>query len=151
MPFPALSLLRAAGAGARSLGAAPALLLLTLALAACAPGPAPATPSPMRRIEFALLEDYDKGDDLGRVRADFEVMKDLGIRTWRGSFGWDDYEPKPGVYDLDWLRQFVALAEREGIRLRPYLGYTPDWAAAARTSPYCWTVPSNHWGAFSSL
>ncbi len=130
-------------------------LALALAAGACArpPAPAPLEPSPVRQLELDLLEDYDKGDDLARIRGDFEVMKDLGIHTWRGSFGWDDYEPKPGVYDFDWLRRFVALAEREGIRLRPYLGYTPAWAAAGGRDSAAWNDPPRSladWRAFVS-
>jgi polysaccharide biosynthesis protein PslG len=80
-------------------------------------------------VSFAILEDYDKGDSLQDVAADFRQFQALGIRTWRGSFGWDDYEPRAGSYDFAWLRTFVALAVREGIALRPYIAYTPDWAA----------------------
>jgi len=86
-------------------------------------------PSHRKPISFAILEDYDKGDDLRGVEADFELFEALGVRTWRGSLGWDDYEPKRGVYDFAWLHEFAALAERHHIQLRPYLGYTPEWAA----------------------
>jgi hypothetical protein len=85
-------------------------------------------------VSFAILEDYDKGDDLRAVEADFELFEALGVRTWRGSLGWDDYEPKRGVYDFVWLHEFAALAERHHIQLRPYLGYTPEWAARPRGS-----------------
>src|SRR4051812_46724559 len=53
-------------------------------------------------ISFAILEDYDKGQDLSEVARDFSRFRELGIRQWRGSFGWDDYEPSRGQYDLDW-------------------------------------------------
>jgi polysaccharide biosynthesis protein PslG len=65
-----------------------------------------------KRVSFAVLEDYDKGEDLAEVARDFELMRDLGVRTWRGSFGWDDYEPAPGRYDFAWLHRFADLAER---------------------------------------
>src|SRR4051794_33562577 len=58
-------------------------------------------------------------------------MRELGILTWRGSFGWDDFEPDQGHYDFAWLHDFVALAAARGITLTPYLGYTPEWAASA--------------------
>jgi polysaccharide biosynthesis protein PslG len=80
-------------------------------------------------VSFAILEDYDKGDDLGDVAADIALFKELEIRTWRGSIGWDDYEPSRGKYDFAWLHDFVKLAARHDITLRPYLGYTPEWAA----------------------
>jgi hypothetical protein len=93
---------------------------------------APAGAESAKRVSFAILEDYDKGEDLAEVARDFALMRDLGVRTWRGSFGWDDYEPVPGRYDFAWLHQFAELAERHGIELRPYIGYTPQWAASGR-------------------
>ena len=80
-------------------------------------------------VSFAILEDYDKGADLADIEKDFALFKELEITTWRGSFGWDDYEPAPGTYDFSWLHTFVERAAARGIRLRPYLGYTPEWAA----------------------
>jgi hypothetical protein len=80
-------------------------------------------------VSFAILEDYDKGDDLAEVAADIALFKELEIGTWRGSIGWDDYEPTRGKYDFAWLHQFATLAARHDITLRPYLGYTPEWAA----------------------
>jgi hypothetical protein len=84
-----------------------------------------------KRVSFSILEDYDKGEDLAQVARDFALMKELGVTTWRGSFGWDDYEPSRGSYDFAWLHKFAELAQREGIELRPYVGYTPPWAARA--------------------
>ena len=79
-----------------------------------------------------VLEDYDKGADLQEVERDFRAFRELGVRGWRGSFGWDDYEPAPGRYDFGWLVGFAELARRYGLTLRPYLGYTPEWAAMGR-------------------
>ena len=80
-------------------------------------------------LTFSILEDYDRGENLEDVARDFALMRELGTTTWRGSFGWDDYEPERGRYDFTWLHRFVALAAARGITLRPYLGYTPAWAA----------------------
>jgi hypothetical protein len=80
-------------------------------------------------VSFSILEDYDKGEDLDEVAEDFALMRELEITTWRGSFGWDDYEPVHGNYDFAWLHDFAELADRLGIALRPYIGYTPAWAA----------------------
>ena len=105
-------------------------------------------------VSFAILEDYDAGDDLAEVRADFELFERLEIRTWRGSFGWDDYEPRRGRYDFTWLQQFVALAAKHRIQLRPYLGYTPDWAARKQDSDgQVWNNPPARlaeWERFAS-
>ena len=92
-------------------------------------------------ISFSILEDYDRGEDLNEVARDFEVMQELGIDTWRGSFGWDDYEPVCGEYDFAWLHQFADLVERHGIKLRPYLGYTPAWAARGGGDGQAWNDP----------
>lgn len=107
----------------------PLLLTASLAVATGSPTEAQA-PAAYKRVSFAILEDYDKGADLREVAQDFAAMKALGVTTWRGSFGWDDYEPEPGRYDFDWLVRFVRLAADSGIDLRPYLAYTPEWAGA---------------------
>ena len=97
----------------------------------CAPGHRQSAGT-WKRLELSILEDYDKGEDLDDVDRDFALFRELGIRTWRGSFGWDDYEPARDEFDFDWLHRFADRAAARGIRLRPYLGYTPDWAAAGR-------------------
>ncbi len=92
-------------------------------------------------ISFAILEDYDKGDPLSEVARDFALFKELGVPVWRGSLGWDDYEPARGRFDFQWLRQFAALADSAGIILRPYLGYTPSWAARGGNDEQAWNDP----------
>ena len=119
-------------------------ILVAFALTACGSRPAVTPPPPSPRavvtapftkpLSFSLLEDYDKGENLEGIANDFRLMHELGIDTWRGSFGWDDYEPEPGVYDFEWLHRFAEVAERERIKLRPYVGYTPEWAAIGRSS-----------------
>jgi polysaccharide biosynthesis protein PslG len=105
-------------------------------------------------VSFAILEDYDAGDDLDDVRADFALFDQLEIRTWRGSFGWDDYERERGRYDFTWLDRFVTLAARHHIQLRPYLGYTPEWAASkAGSDGDVWNNPPARladWERFAS-
>lgn len=102
-----------------------------------------------KHLEFAILEDYDKGDSLARVERDFALFHELGITTWRGSFGWDDYEPSPGNYDLVWLRSFAQLAARRSIVLRPYLGYTAPWAGTGRSADgHSWNDPPRDPAAF---
>src|SRR5215207_6957289 len=99
-------------------------------------------------ISFAILEDYDKGDSLSEVAKDFALFKELGVPMWRGSLGWDDYEPDPGQFDFAWLRQFAALADSTGISLRPYLGYTPQWAGRPGKDDQAWNDPPRdlkHW------
>jgi hypothetical protein len=110
------------------------------------------SPSVTKTLTFSILEDYDKGDDLDEVARDFDLFTKLNVTTWRGSFGWDDYEPEPGKYDFAWLHSFMALAEQHGITLRPYIGYTPEWAAGgADKDGQAWNQPPRDqasWSAF---
>ena len=102
-------------------------------------------------VSFSILQDYVKGEDLQEVELDFKLMKELGVSTWRGSFAWGDLEPTRGKYDLAWLKQFVDLADREGMKLRPYIGYTPKWAAKGGRDKEAWNDPPKRlkdWSAF---
>jgi hypothetical protein len=132
------------------------LLAATLTLACANPQPPTVEPADTfeKRVSFAVLEDYDKGEDLAEVAKDFELMRRLGVRTWRGSLGWDDYEPERGRLDLEWLHRFAELAARHGITLRPYLGYTAEWAAAGRRDDgQIWNDPParlEDWSSFVS-
>ena len=83
----------------------PVILCAAVALTGCGRRPAKdtrlaaepsAASSFTKPISFAILEDYDKGDSLSEVVKDFALFKELGVPVWRGSFGWDDYEPEPG-------------------------------------------------------
>lgn len=140
------------------LRALPGLLLLALLCCRAPPPDAPAAPLPgtaegsfQKELSFSLLEDYDKGADLDSIAEDFLLMHDLGIDTWRGSFGWDDYEPEPGSYDFDWLERFVQTAALNGIMLRPYIAYTPAWAAGGGEDGEAWNDPPrdlDRWRAF---
>jgi hypothetical protein len=125
-----------------------AVRIAVAAVLACQPAPAgppvePATDSPRstKPLSFAILEDYDKGQDLAQVARDFAQFRELGVPVWRGSFGWDDYEPRRGHYDFDWLERFVSLADSMGISLRPYLAYTPRWAARPGEDEHAWNDP----------
>jgi len=99
------------------------------------------SPSVTKRVSFAILEDYDKGEDLREIAKDFALMRELEIDTLRCSFGWDDYEPVRGQYDFAWLKEFVKLAAEHGIKLRPYIAYTPRWAGTAGTDGVDWNNP----------
>lgn len=153
-------------ASSRALATLVYALVFAAASAACGPVPPPPTDARpavsdgvaapaafTKQLEFAILEDYDKGDDLDEVERDFRLMRELGVTTWRGSFGWDDYEPDSGRYDFDWLHRFAERAARQGIQLRPYLGYTPEWAAAGRRADgMIWNDPPRRlddWARFA--
>jgi hypothetical protein len=120
-----------------------ALALLAVSVALACSRESATSSAAQKRVEFSILEDYDKGENLAEVGRDFALFRELGVSTWRGSFGWDDYEPSPGRYEFDWLHQFADLAASHGITLRPYLGYTPAWASAGGTDGDVWNDPPN--------
>jgi polysaccharide biosynthesis protein PslG len=110
-----------------------------VAVAVLQGGAAPART--FKPVSFAILEDYDRDQDLADIDRDFDLFAELEIRTWRGSFGWDDYEPERGRIDLAWLHRFAERAAGRGVQLRPYLGYTPAWAARGGTDGDAWNDP----------
>lgn len=126
------------------------LLLCASAVALLVGGRQTAPPS-FKPLSFSILEDYDKGESLDEVGRDFELFRELGISTWRGSFGWDDYEPAEGRFDFGWLHRFMAAAARAGITLRPYVAYTPEWAAggARNRDGAAWNQPPRSLAAWS--
>ena len=118
------------------------ILLFTSVLRTSTRAQAPATWKP---VAFEILEDWDKGDALSDVEADFALFEQLGIHSWRGSLGWDDFEPQRGQHDFAWLEQFAELANRHHIELHPYIGYTPGWAVVGgASSKDVWHTPPAH-------
>jgi hypothetical protein len=86
-------------------------------------------------VVFSTNEDYDismYGTDQGleEVKRDFELVKELGLSYLRVSFSWSNYEIARGEFaNLEWLHDFVDLADEYDITLMPYLCYAPMWAA----------------------
>jgi hypothetical protein len=118
-----------------------AIVVVAFTYACAGTSSPPADRASQKRLTFSILEDYDKGQDLSDVARDFDLFAELGVMTWRGSFGWDDYEPARGKYDFEWLHRFAELATRRTITLRPYIGYTPAWVAAGGTDNDYWNDP----------
>jgi hypothetical protein len=81
---------------------------------------------------IGLCEDYpEESRSLANARRDLEVVKTNGLSVLRVAFGWDSIEPKKGQFDWSFWDEFVQMATGEfGIRLIPYICYTPKWAAS---------------------
>jgi polysaccharide biosynthesis protein PslG len=128
-----------------------AAVALVLACVSLAPLDAERSGRAWKPVSFAILEDYDKGADLQDVERDFALFRELGINAWRGSFGWDDYEPARGQYDFGWLHRFVERAAAHRLILRPYLAYTPEWAGGKGSDADAWNNAPRHdadWSRF---
>lgn len=124
--------------------------IVALATACVRTTPAPASLA-WKRVSFAILEDYDKDSDLEIAARDFGRFRQLGITTWRGSISWLQMEPVRGRYDFAWLHRFIRLAADSGIALRPYVAYTPEWAARGGRDADAWNDPPRSladWRAF---
>lgn len=113
------------------------LLGLTLwVLAACrAARPEALTEGPldaegMREVPIGLCEDHPpESTSEERMREDFRALARAGVRLLRVSFGWDDLEPERDRYDFSPVERTLRLAEEHGVRLIPYVCYTPAWLA----------------------
>ncbi len=116
------------------------IVLLVVSTMVQAGKPQPPPPSPITRtVTMSVREDWDKGDDLAtKVAPDFALVNELGVDELIMSIGWDDYEPSRGNYDFAWLHDFANLAAQYGIKLRPYICYTPAWAGDGN-----WNSPPN--------
>jgi beta-glucosidase/6-phospho-beta-glucosidase/beta-galactosidase len=127
------------------------------ALLACSTAPAPPSasappPAAYRRVPIGLCEDYpEESRSLEQVREDFELMRRLGIDTLRVSLGWDAIEPERDRYDFEFWDAFVDLAVRQyGIRLIPYVAYTPVWNAGGSEGER-WKTPPREPAEFAEL
>lgn len=117
--------------------ATPVVVALSSLLCACGTGPAPATaPSAARvagyrDVPIGLCEDHPPESTTdARIREDLETLARAGVHVLRVSFGWDDLEPQRDHYDFSPVDRVLPVAEELGIRLIPYVCYTPTWLAA---------------------
>jgi polysaccharide biosynthesis protein PslG len=91
---------------------------------------------------MGLCEDYpEESRTLEAAQRDLERTVEAGSRILRMGIGWDAIEPAPGTYDWSFWDEFMPLAvERYGVRLIPYVSYTPEWAATDPGPDY-WRSP----------
>lgn len=101
-----------------------------------------AADGPWRTLTFGLCEDYpEETRTLEQARRDLEIARSAGATVLRVAFGWDAMEPARGVYDWSFWDEFVTMAVEEiGLRLIPYVCYTPQWAARD-DGPDFWRSP----------
>jgi hypothetical protein len=93
-----------------------------------------------RQLALALEDDYFDGrDSRARVRRHMQTAKAVGAKYFRCAFSWNGIEPQRGHFQWEFWDTLVDEAERHGIALIPYVGYTPEWAA--RSKDDFWTQP----------
>ena len=110
-------------------------LALSLVLGACGERRAssargqPSAPE-YRDVPIGLCEDHPpESTSDERIREDLQALRRAGVRTLRVSFGWDDLEPERDHYDYAPIDQVLRIAGELGVRLIPYVCYTPAWLA----------------------
>jgi hypothetical protein len=98
---------------------------------------------PPRTVALGIGEDYPSASrSLAAARRDLEVCRRAGATVLRISFSWLEMERQPGQYDFSFWDDFVPMAVVEfGLRLVPYVCYTPPWASAVPESNVVWTTP----------
>jgi hypothetical protein len=107
-----------------------------------ATAPSTTTSNRFHQLAIGLCEDYpEESRSLAAARRDLEVLRTNNIRTLRIAFGWDAMEPERGKFDWSFWDDFVRIAVDDyGIRLIPYVCYTPRWASASTNEDF-WQQP----------
>jgi hypothetical protein len=123
-----------------------ALLWVAMTAASCrgrATLPAAGDSRALRSVPVALCEDYpEESRSLETVRRDMQLLADAGVKALRVSIGWDGLEPERDKYDWAFWDSFVEIAAVEhGIRLLPYVAYTPRWSSTAPDASDFWRRP----------
>jgi hypothetical protein len=120
-----------------------AWLLLLASIAAQAQAPAERTSEVgYRTLATALEDDYFDGrtaEEYARVSRHLRAARKLGAKYFRCAFSWNGIEPEQGKFQWRFWDHVVREAERNHIRLIPYVAYTPEWAA--RSSQEFWRQP----------
>jgi hypothetical protein len=108
--------------------------------------------SDFHHVEIGLCEDYpEESRSLTSARRDFEVLKTNNVRVLRIAFGWDSMEPEHGKYDWSFWDDYVRIATDEfGIRLIPYVCYTPRWASVSTNEDF-WQQPPKDTAQFAEF
>jgi len=105
--------------------------------------------SPFVVVPLGLCEDYPEASrSIEEVRRDLALLKRAGVGILRVSFGWDGIEPQRGRFELAFWDAFMAETTAVGVRVIPYVAYTPRWEAPAGASDY-WRRPPRDLDAFA--
>lgn len=89
-----------------------------------------------RTMPLFLGEDYNDGkSSLRKIKKDLRVARELKIPFLRFGFSWLAMEQTKGEYDFAAWDRIVLQARRYGIRLMPYVSYTPGWASEGTFDP----------------
>jgi hypothetical protein len=113
----------------------------------------PRVEADFREVPIGLCEDHPpESTSDERMREDFRSIAQAGVRVLRVSFGWDDLEPERDRYDFSPVDQVLRAAAEQGVRLIPYVCYTPPWLAPKGAQPNeVYRSPPTEVGEFEQL
>ena len=132
-------------------------MLALLTFAACAQRslePRQSRPGarPFVVVPLGLCEDYpEESRSIEEVRRDLALLRQAGVKVLRVSFGWDGIEPERGRFDFSFWDAFVAETSAAGVRVIPYVAYTPSWEATGGGGTDYWRRPPRDPGAFAEI
>lgn len=122
-------------------------LVTILCLLGCHPASRPARtvapPNPQPPLmTLGLCEDYpEESRSLEAARRDLDRARDLGAKVIRVGIGWDSVEPSPDQFDWSFWDAYITSASERGVRVIPYVCYTPKWASSAPDAKDFWRHP----------
>jgi polysaccharide biosynthesis protein PslG len=111
----------------------------------------PAAPS-FVVVPLGLCQDYpEESRSIEEVRRDLALLRTAGVRVLRVSFGWDGIEPERGRFDFTFWDAFVAETSAAGVRVIPYVAYTPSWEAKGGGGTDYWRRPPREPATFAEI
>lgn len=104
-----------------------------------------------RQVALGLCEDYpEETRSIDEVRRDLALLEAARVDVLRVSIGWDSVEPRRDAYDFAFWDEVVELATEAGVRLIPYVAYTPEWNSDGSPEAF-WKTPPRDLREFTEL
>lgn len=86
-----------------------------------------------------------------KIQRTFAMVREMGASWIVEYFLWAAHEPAPGVYDWSHADLVVDHAVNQGLTVIARLGYVPEWARPARTTPlYLDEAGYDHFARFAA-
>lgn len=105
---------------------------------------------PFHRTVLGLCEDYSDGNRTrSKVESDMALARRVGARVLRVGIAWNAIEPEPGRRDFRFVDRLVEAGERHGLKLIPYVAYSPRWAV--RKAREFWSEPPRDPSTYADL
>ncbi|HEY9722544.1 MAG TPA: family 1 glycosylhydrolase [Oscillatoriaceae cyanobacterium] len=105
------------------------------------------------RMPAGICDDFEDTDLSAKTKQqiaeDFKTMKDVGVKEMRLGMSWCRIQTGKNEYDWSFWDYLVNTANKQGIRLMPYICYTPEWVGDH--TPDFWHHPPTNLNAFADF